>query len=286
MIRSKGFTIVEFLIASALILTVLIFSALALDSNAKVITVDRARDAATSLGYQVLDKARLYGCGNITGDPSARAGLASPGGRDEVVTKTRCDSIFDAAISPTLAAEYKDVSTGSSFSGVVYDSLNADRPYLVTLDFEYDTEDGQMCSVADIGKGYVAPSVVRYVLNIHWMVRSEMKTTSLVTSEPLPADFSLAQNGVLVKFPSTPGKKTNKTVTLSLKQNIGASTLKPAVTRSTTSDCVWFSNFGELNTFSEVAVGVKGGTQKSIPALSSILPRTNTKIDLTVAGGS
>lgn len=286
MIKRKAFTIVEFLVASALILTVLIFSALALDSNARVITVDRARDAATTIGYQVLDKARLYGCGNITGNPEADGGVNAPGSRDESEIVERCESIFDAEVSPELAEQYQELSASSTFVGVIYDTLDSERPYLVTLDFEYDTEDGRMCSVAE-GGDYNTPSVVRYVLTVHWMVRSEIKSSSLITTEPLPTDFRFAQNGILVSFPSAAGAAEEvKVVDFAIKSRGSSAPLKTVLTRTTTSDCVWFSNFGDLAQFDAVTVAVQGGSSLGVLSELQANPQANIKVNMVSPGGS
>lgn len=60
---SRGFSVLEFVLAMTLLLAVFTASAQVLSSTSRALVEGRARDSASLIGYRVLEKSRVLGCG-------------------------------------------------------------------------------------------------------------------------------------------------------------------------------------------------------------------------------
>lgn len=263
--RKKALSLVEVVVASFLLMVVFAASLMALDSNSKVLTTNRAHDAAISVAYKALDQAKLYGCGTLTGleAPSERTSLLSdcskifttPGTPGQPFTELEANA---SEISAAHLPDTETLNAPHSYFGVI-SATNGEnaRNYYVTLDYELDTSsnllsDANFCtSGSDIP--LVTPTLVRYRVDVYWKVRSSWKHESLTSTEALPVSYATYERGIVVHYANQGVHSTTFTYTNPLGNS-------SSVERTTTSDCIWFAFPAPENPVGSAQVKVGGQT--------------------------
>lgn len=106
--RRRGFTVIEFLVASTLLLAGLSASGAALSRSLTALADGRARDDAAALAYSVLERADAFGCGLGTASPLAAVG--------EARAAQRCGGLGTGADGGTGDVSFVEVRNGRDFT--------------------------------------------------------------------------------------------------------------------------------------------------------------------------
>lgn len=238
----KGFSLIEFVVAASLILGVFLTGALALDSSRKIDATIRAKTSATALGYEVLDKAKLYKCGTVSVPLLANENVcglntATPasGLQNRVVAdtctndkKTNLEAFKTELQNELKTATGETVTLKGSEEGSV---CRSNTVYYWSLNYELDNSDGTAITQCNVN---TRPTLIRYTLDMTWITRNQVKTETLTTTEPLPAKFREDVRAVAV--PLTTAKVHEVFLNVTPAQG--------AVVKSQTlysdSSCAWF----------------------------------------------
>jgi len=164
----RGFTLVEFLVASTIALMVLTASALALTGAERSIVTARARDVAASVAFGVLEQANVFKC-QLAPDPLHQSTQD---------TAIRCATMPDLDVNPDLDPDY----TAGDFDFVHVDENG--RNFNVTYHSTWIDNTGSPCpsSTAE----YIQPLMLRRNVTVTWNVNETEFVETFSSFQALP----------------------------------------------------------------------------------------------------
>lgn len=177
----RGFSLIELLVASTLLISVLAGSSLVIANVERQLLESRLGDTATSLGVSLTEKASAFGCGSAV-DP------ASSSTRD---LAARCSSLYGGQASPGDARFQASDADGTQ--------------YQVTVSSRWrQIGAGDACYSASAGTvgsaQLLRPALLERTATLEWTLAGQTRTrsTSLLQATPTSSAYNGPGTGGLV----------------------------------------------------------------------------------------
>lgn len=216
---ADGFTALEFVVASALIVTLFLFSAKVLSSASATLATGLARDNASSIAYRTLEKARAFGCGLglgvlSPGGDGPSTDVADPAGPAGPDRAARCARAFGPLT--TASAGRTDVSTVALAGGDVgvasstdadFDTVSGDSTYTLHFRTSWRQTGAPAGRPYDTASPAGQPNLLVRDLVVAWKTRGGVNHHArFTTTETSPPDATAFQPdgkaGILVSSPT------------------------------------------------------------------------------------
>lgn len=192
--RGRGFTIIEFVVSSALVLTVLVGSSMGIASTQRSLAVARAKDAASARAFSVLEQSAVAGCQGVT-DPRQRLQPQQP--NPDPDRASPCAIITDP--------DGTRVSIADDTTFTITD--DAGRVYTTTLTSRYRQTGNpdSVCAVRNLQGEFDAPldarlpSLLERRITVEWSVLETPRSLTFTSYAAVPAStFNLDSGSILV----------------------------------------------------------------------------------------